>query len=51
MSDQSPTEDEREPSFLPRCPRCDTPVTRVTSHGPTEHICSPCGCQVGSPNL
>ncbi|WP_169732113.1 hypothetical protein [Halostagnicola larsenii] len=51
MSGQPSDPDDRESSALPACPRCGTPVALVTSRGPTEHICSPCGCEVGSPDL
>lgn len=30
-----------------RCPRCDWPVTMVTTFGPHTHVLDPCGCQVG----
>lgn len=34
--------DERQ--LLPDCPRCGTPVSKVTSRGPMERFASPCGC-------
>lgn len=28
------------------CPRCETPIARVVSYGPTTHEATPCGCRV-----
>ncbi|MFC3959473.1 hypothetical protein [Halovivax cerinus] len=40
MSD-APDPDE---CLFPPCPRCETPVVRITSSGPHSHAASPCGC-------
>ncbi|WP_440771000.1 hypothetical protein [Natronorubrum sp. DTA28] len=36
-------------SDYPSCPNCGETVAIVVTTGPTDHVASPCGCRLGSP--
>ncbi|WP_049924691.1 hypothetical protein [Halopiger djelfimassiliensis] len=48
--DRDGSDDPDPPSWATPCPRCGTPILRVSVAGPLEATAGPCGCPV-SPGI